>query len=154
MGIVLNPPAAPAPVIVTLDTGGYVDAYFAMAARYTREGRRIEIRGECRSACTVLLEVPTLCVRPGAVFRWHHAYVKDTGEVREDITEQMLSRLPYRISTRLRGKIQPKYTPQASLGYTELVALGVPPCDTRPAVATDVKPVAPSFLKRLFGFYP
>lgn len=138
--VVLYPPPAPAAVVITMNTGGYVDEYFAAAERFKRTGQRIEVRGECRSACTVLLEVPTLCVAPGAVFRWHHAYVKSTGQLKPEITDQMLSRLPYRISSRLVGRIQKSYTPQASLDYKELVSLGVPACKGHTTVASDARP--------------
>jgi hypothetical protein len=128
LNIVLNPPPAPAAIVITHNTGGLVDDYFAAARRFTITGQRIEVSGECRSACTILLEVPTLCVRPGAVFRWHHAYEQRTGVVRSDITDLMLSHLPSRISARLQGRISVNYTAQASLGYSELLALGVPAC--------------------------
>ncbi len=140
MGPVLHPPPAPAAVVITLDTGGYVDEYFAAAKLYTESRRRIEVKGECRSACTIMLEVPTLCVWPGAVFRWHHAYIPKTGQLKPDVTEEMLARLPWRIANRLRGKISAKYTPQASLYYDELVALGVPACKGSPTVAEDRRP--------------
>ena len=128
LGIVLNPPPEPAAIVVTLDTGGYVDDYYAAAERYKMSGRRIEVNGECRSACTVLLEVPTLCVWPGAVFRWHQAYNPKTKVTYPNVTQDMLSRLPYRIANRLQGRVQKFYTREASLGYSELIALGVPSC--------------------------
>lgn len=137
MGIVLHPPPAPAAIVINLDTGGYVDDYFAAAESFTRSQRPIEVRGECRSACTVLLEVPTLCVAPGAVFRWHHAYSKETGVLHPEVTQQMLSRLPPQISARLQGKIGKEYTAAASLNYQELVSLGVPDCRHRTVIAKD-----------------
>lgn len=155
MGIVLHPPPAPAAVVITLDTGGLVDEYFAAADAYKKSGRRIEVRGECRSACTIMLEVPTLCVRPGAVFRWHHAYTKETGVLHPEVTAQMLSRLPPRIAQRLQGKISKNYTPQASLEYGELLALGVPSCNGGRAVAKNYyKPMQPDApLGRFWGIF-
>lgn len=138
MGIVLNPPPAPAAIVITLDKGGVVADYFSAAEKYKLTRRRIEVRGECRSACTVLLEVPTLCVSPGAVFRWHHAFIKETGVIHPEVTEYMLSRLPTRISARLKGKIQKFYTAEASLDYHELVSLGVPACQQ--TMASDPVP--------------
>jgi hypothetical protein len=131
LNIVLNPPPAPAAIVITHNTGGLVDDYFAAARRFTITGQRIEVSGECRSACTILLEVPTICVRPGAVFRWHHAYEQRSGVVRSDITDLMLSHLPSRISARLQGRISVNYTAQASLGYSELLTLGVPACTSK-----------------------
>lgn len=137
MGVVIHPPPEPAAIVINLDTGGVVEEYFAAADAYKRSGRRIEVRGECRSACTIMLEVPTLCVSPGAVFRWHHAYNKETGMLHPEVTEQMLSRLPTRISQRLQGKISKHYTPKASLDYRELVSLGVPSCSGSHTIAKD-----------------
>lgn len=143
MGIVLHPPPAPAAIVIRLDTGGYVDEYFAAADLYKSTGRRIEVRGECRSACTIMLEVPTLCVAPGAVFRWHHAYTKETGALHPEVTNQMLSRLPPQIRARLQGKISKEYTAAASLGYKDLVALGVKDCERKTSVARDRQPFNP-----------
>jgi hypothetical protein len=70
----LHTPLGSAPVAIIEDGGGYVTEYQRKAQQYTFEGRRVEIRGSCRSACVLALSVPDVCVAPGAVVRAHHAY--------------------------------------------------------------------------------
>lgn len=134
--VILNPPPAPAAIVISWNAGGYVNQYIEAINEFTYTRRRVEVRGECRSACTMILEVPTVCVAPGAVFRWHHAYDKFTKALHPEVTELMLSRLPPKISARLQGKIGKTYTAQASLDYHDLIELGVKDCDAKTTVAT------------------
>jgi len=136
MGAFLNPPPPPAIVIVEKDGGGLVADYEAAVSRYNAENRRVEIRGSCRSACSLALGVKNVCVGKGAVVKWHQAYEKYTGAPRPDITERMLGYLPWRVRNQVRGKIQERYSPGATLTQEQLIALGIPDCDT--VVAKDV----------------
>jgi len=136
MGAFLNPPPPPAIVIVEKDGGGLVADYEAAVSRYNAENRRVEIRGSCRSACSLALGVKNVCVGKGAVVKWHQAYEKYTGAPRPDITERMLGYLPWRVRNQVRGKIQERYSPGATLTQEQLIALGIPDCDA--VVAKDV----------------
>jgi hypothetical protein len=161
MGAFLSPPPEVAAIVIRNDSGGVVESYKNAARRYAREHRRIEIRGSCRSACTLALAVPTTCVGPGAVLKWHHAYNPATGAVVLSVTKEMLSMTPVKIRQAVAPYIDVDYTDGATLNYSQLVSLGVPDCDwqapetfaiTSPAkdVRTTINTVAlsrePSFL--------
>ena len=85
------PPDIKQPVVIYNDGGGLVTKYFEQAYRYKMEGRRVEIRGSCRSACILALSVPNVCVSPAAEVKAHNAYEKYTGVRRPDVTEEMLA---------------------------------------------------------------
>ena len=140
MGAFLTPPPAPQAVVIMNDGGGEVRNYEWAVNKYNAEHRRVEIRGSCRSACTMALGVKNVCVAPGAVLKWHQAYEKFTGAVREDITQSMLSQLPYRVRNHLEGKIQTNYTSSSTLSYTQLVSLGIKPCESKPVYEAADRP--------------
>jgi hypothetical protein len=130
------PPDIRQPVVIFEDSGGMVADYERAAVRYRLEKRRVEIRGSCRSACTLALSVPNVCVGKNAVVKWHHAYGLYTHEPRYDVTRTMLSQLPMRVRYQLEGKISVDYNPNATLDYKQLVALGIADCD--PPAQTEV----------------
>jgi hypothetical protein len=134
MATFLAPPPGNSPVVITNDGGGLVNKYFEQAYAYRIQGRRVEIRGSCRSACVLALSVPDVCVSPGAVVKAHQAYEEWTGKLRPDYTEAMLDRLPPKIKTALSGKIQRNYTADSILTYDELRALGVADCGKQKVV--------------------
>jgi hypothetical protein len=148
------PPAIEQPVIIRNDGGGVVVDYEAQLAIYKVQNRRIEIRGSCRSACTLALAAPNVCVGPGAEVKWHHAFQPTGHIVRDDVTERMLSQLPSKIQNRIRGNVTVDYNPNATLNYRQLVELGIKSCDaptttvvakveTFPAPTVVSTPVAP-----------
>lgn len=132
MGQFLSPPPNNAPVAIYNDGGGLVNAYQQAALSYKLQGRRVEIRGSCRSACLLALSVPNVCVSPAAQVKAHFAYEQDTGVIRHDITDEMLASLPVPIKNRLNGKITKGYNPNATLNYADLRELGVPDCSEKP----------------------
>lgn len=132
MGAFLYAPPAPAAIVIRDDGGGLVDSYMNAAARYTSQHRRIEIRGSCRSACTLALAVPKTCVGPGALLKWHHAYNPATGAPVLSVTAQMLGMIPSRVREVIGPNIQLDYSPAATLNYEQLVRLGVNDCDAKP----------------------
>jgi hypothetical protein len=129
MGEFTNPPAIYRPVVINNDGGGLVDNYEAAVNRYTVEGREVRIKGSCRSACILSLAVPNVCVYPSAVVKAHNAYEQNTGLRRPDVTARMLSWLPTKIQSRLRGRITDSYNTQTVLSGSELISLGVRRCD-------------------------
>lgn len=139
MGVFLYPPPPGFAVVITEDKGGIVQAYQDAATLYTSQGRRVEIRGHCRSACTLALTVPNVCVGRGAVVAWHHAYEKYTGRLRPEVTNSMLKNLPPAIKSHIDGKIQQNYTPETTLDYSQLVRLGIQDCDTNPYKINNVR---------------
>jgi hypothetical protein len=127
-GFFYHPPPG-YPVVVTEDHGGFVSSYEDAVAIYNREGRRVEIRGSCNSACTLALAVHNVCVGKDAVVRWHQAYEPNTNRLRPDVTKHMIDVLPPRLRNYLDGKIKENYTPETTLHFEELVSLGIPDCD-------------------------
>jgi hypothetical protein len=142
MGEFLHSPPNMQPVAIYNDGGGLVTAYEEAAFRYAREGREVQIRGQCRSACILALSVPKVCVVPGAVVKAHNAYEQFGGTRRPDITQAMLSKLPSKIQMRLNGKVRDAYWAGSILDYNELMALGIRRCGSSAPVAK--KPKAPA----------
>lgn len=136
----MPPPAITQPVIIREDGGGSVAAYMEQARVYNIEGRRVEIRGSCRSACLLALSVKNVCAGQSAIVKAHHAFNELTGERRPDVTNKMLAQLPDRIKQRLDGKITEDYNPQSTLRYNDLVKLGISPCDSGTIKAADPAP--------------
>jgi hypothetical protein len=129
LGFLAPPPDIRQPVIILEDRGGIVDTYEKALIKYNLENRRVEIRGSCHSACTLALGVKNVCVGKGAIVRWHHAYNSYTGEPRADVTKQMLSQIPFKISQSVGPHISINYTEKATLNYAQLLQLGIPDCD-------------------------
>ena len=128
MGEFTEPPAIYRPVVINNDGGGLVDSYEASVNRYTLEGREVRIKGSCRSACILSLAVPNVCVYPSAVVKAHNAYEQRTGVRRPDVTARMLSWLPTRIQSRLRGQVTDSYNSHTILTGNELISLGIRRC--------------------------
>lgn len=63
--------SAEAPLIITRDKGGNVAGYIAKREQLAASGRRVEIRGYCASACTMLTTLPNACLGPDAVIGFH-----------------------------------------------------------------------------------
>lgn len=141
MGFFLTYVPPPQIVVVVQDSGGIVSRYEDMVAKYISEGRRIEIRGMCSSACTLVLTSPNACVAKNGEAAWHQAFDSETHDVLPQVTKRMIEKLPPRLREYLDGRIQRDYTPATILGYEQLTALGVKSCDepaeqfiTKPAV--------------------
>lgn len=141
MGFFLTYVPPPEIVVVNHDYGGYVRLYEEMVARYISEGRRIEIKGMCSSACTLVLTAPGACVTKSGEAAWHHAFDPETNRTMPEVTNRMLEKLPPKLREYLDGKIQREYMPETTLGHDQLVALGVKSCDEpvkkEPAIMTE-----------------
>lgn len=61
-------------VVIVADRGGNVGRYANYYADMARRGERVQINGECSSACTMALYYDNLCVGPRAVLGFHSAY--------------------------------------------------------------------------------
>jgi len=91
------------------DAGGLIDTYVQKFTRVRDSGERIEVDGQCLSACTLLLAlVPRerICVTPNAVFGFHSAWSYDAqgGEaVNRDATQSMWNMYPERIRQWIRA---------------------------------------------------
>ncbi len=120
----LDPPPFPAPVIVMKDVGGYVSEYQAQTARYRQEGREVRLH-ECRSACTLALSLPNVCVYPTSLLKFHKAYNANTRAVDEGVSGELWRSYPAAVQARLGGLTREYRV----LTGTELIALGMRNCN-------------------------
>jgi hypothetical protein len=121
----LHPPPGDAPVIVMKDFGGDVREYAAVTNAYIDSGREVRLH-ECRSACTLALAVPNVCVYPDSVLRFHKAYNPITRGTNEAVSSAMLAAYPPAVRERL-GVLSRQYK---SLTGSELIRLGVRDCNS------------------------
>ena len=119
----LDPPPYPAPVIVQKDVGGYVADYRAATERYRAEDREVQLH-ECRSACTMALSLPGVCVFPTSLLKFHKAYDVNTRIADEGISQELFSAYPPAIQAKL-GTLSRSYK---VLTGAELIAMGVRNC--------------------------
>jgi hypothetical protein len=71
-------------IVIIGDRGGLLWQYEQRASEIRRSGRRVEVRGTCKSACTLylgLLNPGQLCAKPKAQFWFHHPFNTQTGEL-------------------------------------------------------------------------
>ncbi len=123
----LHPPPGDAPVVVVKDVGGYVDEYGRQTARYFESKREVRLH-ECRSACTIALALPNVCVFPDSVLKFHKAYNPITNEANEPVSAAMMAAYPAAVRQRL-GELTRNYK---VLTGSELIRLGIRDCN-RPA---------------------
>lgn len=69
------------PIVITADHGGVLGDYLARRAQYLADGRRIEIRGDCESSCTVFASLPGVCVGTRASLGFHAPTQRMAGRV-------------------------------------------------------------------------
>jgi hypothetical protein len=127
----LHPPPGDAPVIVTKDVGGYVNEYGAQTKLYFDTGREVRLH-ECRSACTLALSLPNVCVYPDSLLKFHKAYNPFTKQANDDVSSQMMAAYPEAIRQRL-GDLTRTYK---VLTGSELIRLGIRDCN---------KPIGPNY---------
>jgi hypothetical protein len=126
----------PAPVVVRKDVGGFVNDYEAQTAIYRVTGREVRLH-ECRSACTLALGLPNVCVYPGSVLKFHQAYDPRNRQADEVVSQQLFNSYPVAVRARLGGLTRDYRVLRGS----DLIALGIRNCsDTRTMVATAAVP--------------
>lgn len=120
----LSPPPYPAAIVVYKDVGGLVSDYEARTAQYRAENREVRLH-ECRSACTLALSLPNVCVYPDAKVKFHQAYNANTREVDLDVSSRLFASYPAAVQARL-GYLTRDYR---VLSGTELIGLGLRNCN-------------------------
>lgn len=120
----LTPPPSPAPVVVYKDVGGLVTDYQAQTEIYRREGREVRLH-ECRSACTLALSLPNVCVYPDAQVKFHLAYNAIDRQTDAGVSAELFNSYPAAVQGRL-GHLTRQYK---VLSGTELIALGIRNCN-------------------------
>jgi (2Fe-2S) ferredoxin len=129
----------PAPVVVYKDVGGLVSDYEAITERYRVENREVRLH-ECRSACTLALSLPNVCVYPDAKVKFHQAYNAINREVDFGVSSRLFASYPAAVQARL-GHLTREYR---VLTGTELIALGMRNCESGPTMIASRKQRATS----------
>ena len=122
----LAPPPGQAPVVVVRDVGGYVDQYREQTEQYRRENREVQLH-ECRSACTLALSLPNVCVFPDSIVKFHKAYDEHTKVADESVSQQLMASYPAAVQARL-GQLTRNYR---ALRGAELIELGIRDCNEK-----------------------
>jgi hypothetical protein len=147
----LHPPPGDAPVVVMKDVGGYVDQYEQQTAWYSQTNREVRLH-ECRSACTLALSLPNVCVYPDSLLKFHKAYNPETKEANDSVSDALMASYPSAVRERL-GVLTRNYK---VLTGSELIRLGVRDCNAprgprimiaraRPKQMTPEDPVSNTF---------
>jgi len=120
----LYPPPGDAPVVVVKDVGGYVDQYDRQTALYFQTNREVRLH-ECRSACTLALALPNVCVYPDSLLKFHKAYNPETRDANDSVSDAMMAAYPVAVRQRL-GQLTRNYK---VLTGSELIRLGIRDCN-------------------------
>src|SRR6202011_5421266 len=120
----LEPPPMPAPVIVMKDVGGFVADYQSQTAIYRASEREVRLH-ECRSACTMALSLPNVCVYPGSTLKFHVAYDPRNHQTNPQVSQQLFDSYPAAVRARL-GTLTRNYK---VLSGSELIELGIRDCN-------------------------
>ena len=120
----LEPPPMPAPVIVMKDVGGLVADYQRQTAIYRASEREVRLH-ECRSACTMALGLPNVCVYPGSTLKFHLAYDPRNHQTNPEVSQQLFDSFPVAVRARL-GTLTRNYK---VLSGSELIKLGIRDCN-------------------------
>jgi len=86
-----------APIVISFGRGGRVDEHRQTFAGYQRHKAKVEIRGPCYSACTLVLayvEPEKLCIAPGAFMAFHSIRSSEYGDIMVGATQQYYADMP------------------------------------------------------------
>jgi len=114
----------PAPVIVMKDVGGPVADYQHQTATYRASDREVRLH-ECRSACTMALSLPNVCVYPSSTLKFHLAYDPRNRQINPQVSQQLFDSYPAAVRARL-GTLTRNYK---VLSGSELIKLGIRDCN-------------------------
>ena len=120
----LYPPPEPAPIVVLKDVGGLVSDYRSRTEEFRARNREVRLH-ECRSACTLALSLPNVCVYPSSLLKFHQAYNANTKETDLGITDELWQSYPQAVRARL-GTLTRQYK---VIKGDELIAMGVRDCN-------------------------
>lgn len=114
----------PAPVIVMKDVGSPVADYQSETAIYRASEREVRLH-ECRSACTIALGLPNVCVYPDSMLKFHFAYDPRNHQTNPQVSQQLFESYPAAVRARL-GTLTRNYK---VLSGSELIKLGIRDCN-------------------------
>jgi hypothetical protein len=66
------------PIVILNNKGGNVMEAVRYRQQLAASGRRVEVRGYCRSACTIYITLPNACLGPGATVGFHAPRIPGT----------------------------------------------------------------------------
>jgi hypothetical protein len=120
----------PTPVIIMKDVGGLVRDYQTQTEFYRLSNREVRLH-ECRSACTLALSLPNVCVYPNSLLKFHLAYNQRTKQSDYGVSQELFQSYPPAVQARLGGLTRGYKV----LAGAELIKLGVRDCNepVRPA---------------------
>jgi hypothetical protein len=139
----------PAPVVVTKDVGGTVVDYQAQTARYRLSGREVKLH-ECRSACTMALSLPNVCVYPDSTLKFHLAYDPRNHQTNTQVSQELFNSYPGAVRARL-GALTRDYK---VLRGSELIALGIRNCNEPRTVEPNIMVASPAAPPRTVAAEP
>lgn len=67
-----------APIVIMNNKGGNVMEAVNYRQKLAASGRPVEVRGYCRSACTIYITLPNACLGPGATVGFHAPRIPGT----------------------------------------------------------------------------
>ena len=95
LALPLAPPAdargAAEPIVIRNNKGGNVLQAINYREQLAASGRPVEIRGYCRSACTIYITLPNACLGPGATVGFHAPRIPGT-KIIPPIVDQLMAR--------------------------------------------------------------
>lgn len=71
-------PKGGAPIVIMNNRGGNVMEAVQYRQKLAASGRRVEIAGYCRSACTIYITLPNACLSPKATVGFHAPRIPGT----------------------------------------------------------------------------
>lgn len=83
--------AAPKPIVINNDRGGNVVQMMIRRSQLEASGRPVEVRGYCRSACTMLITMRNACLGPWATVGFHAPRIEGTTIIPPLVDEIMAS---------------------------------------------------------------
>jgi hypothetical protein len=102
------PPSNPltrSPIVISFGKGGRVDEHRQQFAVYQRAKSKVEIRGPCYSACTLVLayvEPENLCIASGGFMAFHAIRSMEHGEIMVGATHEFYASMPAPIQLWIR----------------------------------------------------
>lgn len=78
------------PIVIVNDRGGNVLQAIARREDLRTSGRPVEIRGYCRSACTIYISLPNACLGPNAIIGFHAPRIAGT-QIVPPLVDQMVA---------------------------------------------------------------
>ncbi|WOJ90747.1 hypothetical protein RZS28_05510 [Methylocapsa polymorpha] len=117
------------------DVGGLVTDYQAQTEIYRLSDREVRLH-ECRSACTMALSLPNVCVYPDSILKFHQAYDVRNHQTDLNVSQQLFDSYPAAVRARLGGLTREYKV----LRGNELIELGVRNCNEERTMVAATTP--------------